>query len=63
MPKLKTKKSIKKRLRTSGSGLLLARHMSITHRARFKSKRAKRTSTKKVTILPAIAKKLRKVLG
>lgn len=62
MPKLKTKKSLKKRVHLTGTGKLLTRHMSITHRARFKSKRAKNNSAKHVTIASALSKKLRKVM-
>lgn len=62
MPKIKTHKSTVKRIRVSGSGKLILRKMSITHRSRFKSKRAKANSTKVFAMIPEMAKKIRKVL-
>ncbi|MEK7171229.1 MAG: bL35 family ribosomal protein [Patescibacteria group bacterium] len=62
MPKLKTHKSSQKRIvRLSGTGKLMMRKMSVAHRARFKSKRAKQNSTQNFVATGAIAKKLIKM--
>lgn len=62
MPKIKTHKSVKKRVvRRKASGLIL-RKMSISHRARFKSKRAKRQASANQIIGGKVAKKLKAVI-
>jgi len=59
MPKLKTHKSSFKRVaRLSGTGKLMMRKMSVAHRARFKSKRAKQLSTQNFVSTGLIAKKI-----
>lgn len=63
MPKIKSHKSIVKRFRTTGSGQLTGRKMSVAHRARFKSKRAKKIAGNTLLVIPALAKKLRKVIA
>ena len=62
MPKIKTHKTTAKRFKLSGARRLIGRKMSIAHRARFKSKRAKRQKSLTVTVEKAVAKKLRSVL-
>ncbi|HUD20977.1 MAG TPA: 50S ribosomal protein L35 [Candidatus Saccharimonadales bacterium] len=61
MPKIKTHKSLTKRIQVSGSGKLVARHMSIAHRSRFKSKRAKQNSAQNFVVAKGAASKLRKM--
>ena len=62
MPKLKTHKSSQKRIVwLSGTGKLVMRKMSVAHRARFKSKRAKQLSTQNFVATGGIAKKLVKI--
>jgi len=64
MPKLKTHKSSQKRIvRVSGTGKLVVRKMSVAHRARFKSKRAKQNSTHTQVIIGGAAKKLIKLIS
>jgi large subunit ribosomal protein L35 len=62
MPKLKTHKTTAKRFKVSGSGRLVGRKMSVAHRARFKSKRAKRQTGLTNIVEKAVAKKLKTVL-
>ena len=61
MPKIKTHKSLTKRIKPSGSGKLIARHMSVAHRARFKSKRAKQNKAGNFVVAKGAASKLRKM--
>lgn len=63
MPKIKSHKSADKRFRTTGTGLLVGRKMSVAHRARFKSKRAKQNAGNMLVVSNGLAKKLRKVVG
>lgn len=63
MPKIKSHKSAAKRFKTTGSGLLVGRKMSVAHRARFKSKRAKQNAGNTLVVAKGHAKKLRKVVG
>lgn len=62
MPKIKTHKTTAKRFKLSGARRLVGRKMSVAHRARFKSKRAKRQTSLTVIVEKNIAKKLRRVL-
>ncbi len=62
MPKIKTHKTTAKRFRVSGSRRLIGRKMSVAHRARFKSKRAKRQTALSVSVEKTVAKKLKTVL-
>ncbi len=62
MPKVKTHKSLTKRIKKTGSNKLIARHMSVAHRARFKSKRSKQNSLQNMIISAGVTKKLRKVV-
>ena len=62
MPKIKTHKSLTKRIEVTGSGKLRIRNMSVAHRARFKSKRALGASDAKRVLTTGIAKKLRKAI-
>ena len=62
MPKLKSHKSSRKRIaRISATGKVMMRKMSVAHRARFKSKRAKQSATHNLEVTHANAKKLAKV--
>ncbi len=62
MPKLKThKSSFKRMVRLSSNGKLVMRKMSVAHRARFKSKRAKQLSTQNIVVVGRTAKKLQKI--
>lgn len=63
MPKLKSHKSLLKRVERTGTGQLRARKMSIAHRARFKSKRAKGMVDDKLILSAGIQKKLKKIIG
>lgn len=64
MPKLKTHKSSQKRVvRVSGTGKLVLRKMSVAHRARFKSKRAKQNAGHNQVIVGTAAKKLIKLIS
>ena len=63
MPKVKTNKSAVKRVaRVSGTGKVVMRKMSVAHRARFKSKRAKQLSTQKQVIGGGMAKKMKELI-
>ncbi|MEX0594805.1 MAG: bL35 family ribosomal protein [Patescibacteria group bacterium] len=62
MPKIKTHKTTAKRFKVSGSNRLVGRKMSVAHRARFKSKRAKRQKGLTVVVETAVAKKLKTLL-
>ncbi len=62
MPKLKTHKaSFKRMARLSATGKLVMRKMSVAHRARFKSKRAKQLSTQNFVATGKTAKKLQAI--
>lgn len=63
MPKIKTRKSIVKRLRLTGAGKLVAQKMTAQHRARFKSTRAKKQAGSSVTINGRVSKKLSRVIS
>lgn len=62
MPKIKTHKSLSKRIEVTGSGKLRIRNMSVAHRARFKSKRALGATDAKRVLTTGFAKKLRKAI-
>ena len=62
MPKIKIHKTTAKRFKLSGARHLVGRKMSVAHRARFKSKRAKRQTGLTITVEKTIAKKLRSIL-
>lgn len=62
MPKIKTHKTTAKRFKSSGANRLVGRKLSIAHRARFKSKRAKRQTSGTIIVEKKVAKKLRSVL-
>ena len=62
MPKIKTAKSVLKRIERTGSGALRVRKMSVAHRALFKSKRALQAVGKKYTLSNGIAKKIKKIV-
>lgn len=58
MPKIKTHKSLQKRVRITGAGAVVVRHANVGHRKRFKSTRAKQKSSQTQTLTGAIAKKI-----
>jgi len=59
MPKIKTSKSVAKRIdRLTAGGKVMGRKMSAQHRARFKSKRTKRNSSQELVFSKGFAKKL-----
>lgn len=61
--KLKSHKSLLKRVEKTGSGKLRARKMSIAHRARFKSKRAKGEVDQKLVLSAGHHRKLKKIIN
>ncbi|MEK7548546.1 MAG: bL35 family ribosomal protein [Patescibacteria group bacterium] len=64
MPKIKTHKSAKKRIvRITGTGKVMMRKMSISHRSRFKSTRAKRLASHNQSAAAGLAAKLTKLVG
>jgi ribosomal protein L35 len=58
MPKIKTHKSLSKRVRISGAGAVIMRHANTAHRKRFKSTRAKQKSVQGQVIVSGIGKKI-----
>jgi ribosomal protein L35 len=63
MPKIKSHKSIIKRFRVSGGRLVIGRRLTIPHRARFKSKRARKLAGSAIVLGKTVTKKLQKVIG
>lgn len=64
MPKIKTHKSSRKRVvRLTSSGKVIMRKMSIAHRSRFKSVRARRLSGQNQSAAKGNARKLVKLIG
>jgi len=64
MPKIKTPKSVKKRLRRiTGSKRVALRTQSSQHRARFKSKRALKRSRRSQIAPSAFAKKVKRLIS
>lgn len=64
MPKMKTNKTILKRLKITSKGKLLRRHqLGVGHLKRKKSKGALRRHKKTFEFFKGQAKKLRKVIG
>lgn len=62
MPKIKTHSSSRKRIvRVTPNGKVMVRHMSISHRARFKSKRAKLQANHRQIAAPGQAAKLKEL--
>lgn len=62
MPKLKSHKASRKRIvRITATGKIMMRKMSVAHRARFKSKRAKQNSANNLEVTHATAKKLAQI--
>ncbi|MBM3132595.1 MAG: 50S ribosomal protein L35 [Chloroflexi bacterium] len=59
MPKLKTRSSIKRRFRVTGTGKIMRRKMGRSHLRRHKSKRTKREYSKNLEVHPADEKRLR----
>jgi len=60
--KLKTVKSAKKRLITTGSGKILRRKLTAQHLAMGKSKRVRRAAGKKVLVSTADQRKIRRLV-
>lgn len=63
MPKLKTKKSIAKRFKITGSGKILRRRGFGRHLKSKKTKSQKRASRRSILVTGRLENKLRKVLG
>ncbi|QQG50233.1 MAG: hypothetical protein HZB70_01440 [Candidatus Berkelbacteria bacterium] len=62
MPKIKTRKTIKKRvIGVTADGLLRLRKQSNQHRARFKSTRSMANAAKSQKVTRTLSKKIRKV--
>ncbi|MBI4948262.1 50S ribosomal protein L35 [Candidatus Berkelbacteria bacterium] len=62
MPKIKTHKSLQKRVEVTSNNKLRARKMSVAHRARFKSKRALKLSTTKQNLSAKLLKKIKAII-
>ncbi len=63
MPKLKTKKAVKKRFRLSATGKVMHRQAGTSHLATRKSKKRRRQLRGKTVLDPTAAKPIRQVLG
>lgn len=63
MPKIKSHKSLQKRIELTSTGKLRARKMSVAHRARFKSKRALNAVGHKQELAPGFFKKIKKIIN
>lgn len=63
MPKMKTRKTIRKRvIGLTAEGLLRLRKQSNQHRARFKSKRSMQNSAQNQATTKTIAKKIKRFI-
>lgn len=63
MPKQKTRKSITKRFRITGTGKVMRRHSFARHLSSKKSKSRLRRLGKQVVTNPIYARKIKKALG
>ena len=61
MPKLKTSKSLKRRLRVTGTGKIVRTKIGGGHLRRKKSKQVKRAYSRSVELHPTDAKRMKKV--
>ena len=62
MPKLKTRHSVKRRIRKTSTGKLMRRMSGVGHLKTKKSRKRKRRLKKNVRLTPGIEKNLRKLL-
>jgi len=63
MPKLKTKSSVKRRFRVTGTGKIMRSKMGKSHLRRKKTKRTKRTYSRNIEVHPSDRKRLRAAMG
>ena len=63
MPKQKTRKSVAKRFKVTGTGKIMRRRNFTRHLRVKKSAKQKRRLKKQVIVKPTYAKKLAKVIG
>ncbi|MGZ4610765.1 MAG: 50S ribosomal protein L35 [Actinomycetes bacterium] len=63
MPKMKTHSGSKKRFKTTGSGKLMREQANARHLLEHKSTRRKRRLAADLTVAPADAKRLKRLLG
>lgn len=63
MPKLKTKSSVKRRFRVTGTGKIMRGRMGKSHLRRKKTKRTKRMYSKSIEVHPSDRKRLRAAVG
>ena len=62
MPKLKTRHSVKRRIRKTSTGKLMRRMSGVGHLKTKKSRKRKRRLKKNVRLTPGIEKNLRRLL-
>ncbi|MCB9834456.1 50S ribosomal protein L35 [Candidatus Nomurabacteria bacterium] len=63
MPKLKTSKTAKKRIKVTSSGLLMRRRATRAHKLSIKSGARKREFTKEFVLNNTETKKIKKLIG
>jgi large subunit ribosomal protein L35 len=63
MPKMKTRKSVKKRFKMSASGRVTRKHAFRSHILTSKSTKTKRNNRKSAGVYKAYEKKIRRMLG
>ncbi|HEX2505851.1 MAG TPA: 50S ribosomal protein L35 [Gaiellaceae bacterium] len=63
MPKQKTNRSAKKRLKVTGSGKILRRHAMKSHNLEKKSAKRKRDFSRDAAVSPADEREARRLLG
>jgi large subunit ribosomal protein L35 len=61
MPKLKTRRSLKRRFRVTGTGKIMRAKIGKSHLRRKKAKRTKRTYSQTIEVHPADKKRMRNV--
>jgi large subunit ribosomal protein L35 len=63
MPKLKTRSSLKRRFRVTGTGKIMRVKIGKSHLRRNKAKRTKRTYSQTIELHPADRKRVKSVLS
>jgi large subunit ribosomal protein L35 len=63
MPKMKTHSGAAKRFRITGTGKVIRRRANMNHLLEHKSSRRTRRLNKDLTVAPADARKIKKLLG
>ncbi len=61
MPKLKTRRSLKRRFRVTGTGKIMRTKIGKSHLRRNKAKRTKRTYSQSIELHPADKKRMKNV--